>query len=398
MLKRMLRWLVCPLCHNELDLRIADSERTVLSNADRAVLQCIAPLENPEDAVEFDVITGALLCENCKVYYPIYNAVPRMLTYPTEVAYIHAQENGDWIGTNLIGFSLPDNDSPFGEAEVLRNFSTEWTAYEWSGDSYWNMSTEIALRAKRYELGVVRHSLRHRLVLEVGIGIGGTADGLSRTEECEIVGMDLSYAVDQARYYFGKNPRLHIVQASIFFPPFRPGTFDSVYSHGVLHHTYSTRAAFSYIAKLPKATQGMLYIWLYSHEQERATLLRRTLMGVERVLRPILSKLPSPVQTVLLLPAVPFYILYQNLYGRSRLGRQFAASYGWNEALHAARDRLTPPFAYRHTYEEVVKWFQAEMYQDLELLRDEKPPEGIPATYPLNVGIRGFRKRARQSA
>lgn len=71
------------------------------------------------------------------------------------------------------------------------------------------------------------------------------------------------------------------------------------------------------------------------------------------------------------------------------------ARYGWNEALHAARDRLTPPFAHRHTCEEVVGWFQSEAYQDLELLRDEQPPEGVPDIFPLNVGVRGFRHHSK---
>lgn len=116
-------------------------------------------------------------------------------------------------------------------------------------------------------------------------------------------------------------------------------------------------------------------------------------MGIERVVRPLLSQLPELAQTVLLLPILPFYILYQNLYRRYRLGQQFAATYGWNEALHAARDRLTPPFAHRHTYAEVVEWFESEMYQNLELLRDEALPEGVPDSYRLNIGIRGFRKQ-----
>jgi uncharacterized protein YbaR (Trm112 family)/SAM-dependent methyltransferase len=394
MLKRLLRWLVCPICHDELNLSIAESEPGILSEADRVVMEAIATIQDLDDV---DIITGALTCEKCRVYYPVHRGIPRMLAFPTEVAKIHAQENEAWINTNLVGFALPNCDPAPGEAEVLRNFSTEWTEYKWDGESYWNTSTDVTLKTKRYELGVAKHSLKHRLVLEVGIGIGGTADGLSRSEGCEIVGMDLGYAVDQARNYFGKNPRFHIIQGSVFLPPFRPGTFDTVYSHGVLHHTHSTRAAFSRIAELPKPTNGMLYVWLYSREQERATLLRRILMLVESVCRPVLSRLPSPLQTAFLVPTVPLYILYQNLYVRCRLGRNVAATYGWNEALHAARDRLTPPFAYRHTYSEISEWFQNEMYGDLELLRDEKLPEDIPETYSLNVGIRGFRKQAVQT-
>jgi hypothetical protein len=85
-----------------------------------------------------------------------------------------------------------------------------------------------------------------------------------------------------------------------------------VYSHGVLHHTYSTPKAFAGLTRLPKAGGGMLYTWVYSHEQE-ATILRRALMVIERVVRPVVSSLPSALQTAILMPALPFYVLYQNL-------------------------------------------------------------------------------------
>lgn len=239
---RLLQWLVCPLCHHELTLVDAVSERCPLAEADYHVLEAIAPIEDPND-VESDIISGALACDTCRIYYPIYNGIPRMLTYPTRVAQLHAQEHRAWLTTRLAGFGLPQRIPPPGEQEVLRNFSTEWVGYKWTGTSYWSWTPDAVLRCKCYELGLgPRRNLQHRLVLEVGIGIGGTADALSRAESCELIGIDLGYAVDQARHYFGQNPLLHLVQASVFAPPFRPGSFDVVYSHGVLHHTYSTRA------------------------------------------------------------------------------------------------------------------------------------------------------------
>lgn len=391
MRRRLLRWLACARCQNKLNLHVAESERRAVSKADYLVLEATAKIEKL-DEVEIDVITGALTCKQCNVYYPIHNGVPRLLTYSTLVAQIHAQENAGWISQHLAGFHLPNAIPPPGEARVLRNFSKEWEDYEWDGARYWESTPENILQCIRYSLGVPRHGLKHSLVLEVGIGIGGTADALSRAEDCELVGMDLGYSVDQAKGYFGQNPRLHIVQASVFALPFRPGTFDTVYSHGVLHHTYSTEMAFRKVAQLPKLNGGMLYIWVYSHEQERATILRRALMAAEKVVRPALSQLPGFLQTMCLLPTLPFYILYQNIYRRNQLGKRFAATYGWKDALHAARDRLTPPFAYRHTYAEVIQWFKSEMYQNLESLRDETPPESVPDAYALNVGVRGFRK------
>ena len=136
----------------------------------------------------------------------------------------------------------------------------------------------------------------------------------------------------------------------------------------------------------------MLYVWLYSHEHEQVTPLRRVLMSIEGLVRPVLSRLPKVGQTVALLPTLPFYILYQNFHVRRKYGAEHTAHYGWNEALHAARDRLTPPFAHRHTYEEVAEWFASAEYAHLEMLRDEQPPESVPESYRQNVGIRGFRR------
>ncbi len=66
------------------------------------------------------------------------------------------------------------------------------------------------------------------------------------------MGIDLSCAVDAANKHFRKNSFFHIVQASAFAPPFPKGSFDLVYSQGVIHHTFSTRTAFEALAGLPR--------------------------------------------------------------------------------------------------------------------------------------------------
>jgi hypothetical protein len=115
-------------------------------------------------------------------------------------------------------------------------------------------------------------------------------------------------------------------------------------------------------------------------------------MAIETTVRPFVSSLPSALQTACLVPALPFYVLYQNLYIRRSLGRTYAARYGWNEALHAARDRLTPPFAFRHSYDEVVDWYRTQGYTIVRELRHEPLPQGVPDSYPLNVGVQGRRQ------
>lgn len=391
MRKRLLRWLVCPVCRGELDLLVSKSEAKQVDEDDLMIMREVAPIIDEEIAT--DITEGALACSGCRIYYPVLHSVPRMLTYPTEVALHHAKVHAAWIQANLAGFTLPHSVPPPGEEEVLRNFSTQWTEFGFSGKSYWSTTPARAVEWMRYSLGTGQHPFRGKLALEVGIGIGAMADGVSRAERCETVGVDLGYGVDTAQQYFGTNAHLHIVQASVFALPFRTDIFDVVYSHGVIHHTYSTHSAFKQLVRLPK-DQGMLYVWVYSHEDGETTRLRRILMSIESAIRPTLSRLPRNVQMVALAPVIPMYMLYQGVVRRRRMGSDAAVKYGWTEALIAARDRLTPPFAHRHTYEEVAEWFRSESYGDLEFLRDEPIPGGFAdelVNLRVSVGIRGFR-------
>lgn len=392
MRKRLLRWLVCPICHGELRLFIAESETVSVDDTTSKLMGKVAPITEG-DEVETDITEGAVACLACHVYYPIFHSVPRMLTYPTEVAGHHAKVSASWIRANLSGFTLPRSVPPPGEEEVLRNFSTQWTEFGFSGRSYWSTTPERAVDWMRYSLGTARHPFQGKLALEVGIGIGAMADGVSRAEKCETVGVDLGYGVDTAQQFFGTNAHLHIVQASVFALPFRGATFDVVYSHGVIHHTYSTHVAFKHLARLPRE-DGMLYVWVYSHDDGKTTPLRRVLMWIESAIRPTLSRLPRNAQIVVLSPIIPLYMLYQGLVRRRKMGSDAAVRYGWTEALIAARDRLTPPFAFRHSYEEVAEWFRSESYGELEFLRDESNPDGFAdelVNLRVSVGIRGFK-------
>ena len=271
-----------------------------------------------------------------------------------------------------------------GEGDVLRTFSREWLDYEWDGCTYWNLNTHNMYKCMEFMLDIDRRPVRDKMVLEMGIGIGGIADHVSRRGECELVGVDLSYAVDAARKYFGENRFLHIVQASVFAPLFREGAFDFVYSQGVIHHTFSTKAAFDRLCRLPKIG-GRLYVWVYNPEDERRNWVRRGLMLLESVIRPICWRLPEGLQTALLLPILPLYIIHQNVI--SRHGPAGGIRYGFKEALHAARDRFTPRYVHRHTDTEVCEWFRAAGYGDLQCASRRERPAFVPVAFTACTGV-----------
>jgi len=276
-----------------------------------------------------------------------------------------------------------------GEEDVLRTFSREWLDYRWDGQSYWNMTPTHTFRCMDVMLDLEARPVRGGRVLEVGIGIGGIADHVARSQECELVGVDLSYAVDAAQRHFGDNPFLHVVQASAFAPPFAEASFDLVYSQGVLHHTFSTRTALERLSRLPRRG-GRLYVWVYSEADERRSPVRRGLMLLERAVRPVCWRLPAPLQTAMLLPLVPLYLVNQNLLGGSR--QPGSVRYGFNEALHAARDRFTPRYVHRHSNEEVGGWFRNLGYHDVRYVTERPLPDFLPASFAHCTGVDGIRR------
>jgi SAM-dependent methyltransferase/uncharacterized protein YbaR (Trm112 family) len=374
---------VCPIDRQPLELHAWESDTTSLSAQQREIADL---LRIDPASVECDVQTGVLLNPRLKILYPILNGVPRMLTFPVAVHQHFLQNHGDRIRRECEGYRCPDGEATPGEQDVLRTFSSEWVNYDWNEDAYWDRPAAEIYKVMDFMLDLDGHPVSGKKVLEVGIGIGGIANHIAEAHRCELVGIDLSYSVDPAQRCFGRrNPFFHVVQASAFKPPFRDETFDLVYSQGVLHHTYCTHKAVESISQLPRKA-GRLYVWVYSWHDEQRTWIRRRLMQLERVLRPVLWRLPERLQTIALTPIVPLYLFYH-----SRLRRESGMPYGWREAIHAARDRFTPRFIHRHSEDEVMGWFRELGYTDLRAGSQRTMPDYVPISISACTAIDGIR-------
>lgn len=142
----------------------------------------------------------------------------------------------------------------------VKNFSLEWTVHKTTQlDSAQRQESQ---RTFAERIGFTREELAGRLVLDAGTGMGRYSDVATRLG-AEVIGMDLSLAVESAADNLRDRANYHVGQADIFRLPFAPGTFDFIFSMGVLHHTPDCRGAFERLVPLLKPG-GEIAIWVYA--------------------------------------------------------------------------------------------------------------------------------------
>src|SRR5262249_30716410 len=92
--------------------------------------------------------------------------------------------------------------------------------------------------------------LEGKVVLDAGCGMGRYLRIAAESTAFLIVGIDLSHAVVAARELTAHLSQVGVVRGDLLTLPFPPGSFDQVYSLGVLDHTPDPREAFLSLARL----------------------------------------------------------------------------------------------------------------------------------------------------
>jgi 2-polyprenyl-3-methyl-5-hydroxy-6-metoxy-1,4-benzoquinol methylase len=375
MWKHAAAMLACPRCRGPLELKTISPDPS-------------PAMASPES--DDWVAEGLLICaRTCHAFYPVHRGVPILLRYRTAMDEAAYQGWPEELRESLRaqGLSFPTDEPPPGEKFVQASFSTEWEGYDY-GQTLWTASTADRLQTFRGECGLKEGDLSGKRFLEVGPGLGIlTNEAAAALGAAEAWGMDLSTSVFRAAEQFHDNPNVHFVQASVFSPPFAGQPFDFVYSHGVLHHTWSTREAVHQAAQLVRAG-GVLYVWLYGYDDVRVSLPRRLAFALEQFARPRIARLPPSMATGVLLPLVPVYQVASLL---GRMSGSHGTTYSVQQAIHAARDRFTPLFAHRHEFDEVAEWYREVGLEDLHKVESSEVPSSWAAAIARNVSIRGCR-------
>lgn len=183
--------------------------------------------------------------------------------------------------------------------------------------------------------------------------------------DAEVVGIDLSFAVDAAFRNLGFGENIHIVQADIFSLPFKEGCFDYLFSIGVLHHTPNTRAAFQQLPKLLKEG-GEIAIWVYSDEGIYTKMVNR----MSNFYRVFTTRMPYRLLYSLSHISLPLYYPKKIKALRVPLNLILPTSVHSNPEWRVLDtfDWYSPKYQSKHTHQEVVQWFEEEGLKNITVL------------------------------
>jgi SAM-dependent methyltransferase len=271
-----------------------------------------------------EVKEGSILCDSCGTRYTVLNYVPRFVPADAYVGSFTFQ----WKNFPRIQYG----------SETERSFSR------------FNLKLE---------------ELSDKRILDAGCGSGRFVDFFSK-HAAEVVGIDLSYSVDEALRHCGLRQNVHILQADLLRLPLKEEIFDLVFSFGVLMHSPSTKNAFMQITRFVKP-RGRLAVFVYAKWSEKGAWGSRAKERLSDSYRKITSRLPFGVLHKLSYIAIPLYEMKKV----PKLGKlvdiaiESSMNPDWRLRVLETFDWYSPKYQWKHTRGEVVSWFKEAGFNEI---------------------------------
>lgn len=318
MKERLLNYLACPSCGGDIKLK---------TNSVR------------EDA---EIMAGELGCAACVRIFPIVRGVPRFA-------------EGDTLAPE--------------KAHTAENFGWQWQHFTQTDERY-------AEQFLGWIAPVAPDFFAGKIVLEGGCGKGRHTQLAARWGARDIVGVDLSAAVETAFAATRSCDNAHVIQADIYQLPLRR-VFDYAFSVGVLHHLPDPRGGLISLAT-KIVPGGHLSAWVYGAENNA---------WITRWVNPVREKVTSRIsQRALLhlskLPTALVYAATKTIYGplnRTARGKTLArhlfyndylsalADFGWREQHTIVFDHLVAPTAFYISRAEFEEWWRTVRAEETEI-------------------------------
>lgn len=272
-----------------------------------------------------EVVSGSLECKSCQSVYPIRSSIPRFVA----------------------------------ENNYATSFGFQWNRFKFEQIDAYNRAK---LSENRFysETSWAREWMNGKWILDAGCGAGRFLD-ISSRNSCEVVGVDISNAVDAAAINMRDRENVHLVQASIYELPFKSEVFDACYSIGVIQHTPDPSKVIRSLPRLLKK-DGEIALTIYERKPW-------TLLNAKYLIRPLTKRMDQQLLLFLVKIATPvFFPITELLFRIPFIGRLFAfiipvANYTHQSGLSFKQryrcvvldtfDMLSPQFDYPQTQQEV---------------------------------------------
>lgn len=308
----LLQYLACPRCAGELSLEGAVREAE-------------------------EILEGELRCAKCGAAFPIHKGVPRFADLAADEV----------------------------QRETAENFGAQWLEFD-------HVEGHHAQQFLDWIAPVTPDFIRGKLVVEGGCGKGRHTRLIGEWGARDVIGVDLSQAVEAAYKNTRDLPNVHIIQADIYRLPLRP-VFEYAFSVGVLHHLPDPRAGFASLTTRLKAG-GAISAWVYGRENNG---------WIVHIVNPIREHITSkmPMRMLYALSYVPTAILYLALklvyapLENTPLSRRlfyadyltYIAKFPFREIHNIVHDHLTAPVAFYIPREEFAEWFAEARAEKAEI-------------------------------
>ena len=282
-------------------------------------------------AEDAEIVEGELRCGECASSFPITRGIPRF----AELAAVESDKQA-----------------------TAENFGWQWRHF-----------TEVDERYAEQFLGwiapVTPEFFRDKVVLEGGCGKGRHTQLAAQWGAREVIGIDLSEAVETAYVATRSLPNAHVIQADIYRLPLAR-VFDYAFSVGVLHHLPNPRQGFFSLAS-KVVPGGHVSAWIYGAENNE---------WIVRLVNPVREKITSRIDQRALLhlskiPAAGLFLATKLIYGPlnrrgSTLGQYLfyndylsaIAPFGWREQHLIVFDHLVAPTAFYIPRDEFESWWR----------------------------------------
>jgi len=249
MLENILSYIKCLNCQEDLELttfsKFSDLEKTK---------------------------SGYLLCK-CGESYPIINGVARILSpdmmskliFKHYVSFFEKYLDklpiklaNNWKSDNKYNLYLKNL-----KISTASSFGFEWKVFNKMFDQY-------KQNFLNYTQPFKEDFFKDRIVLDAGCGVGRHTYWSAKFGAKEVIGIDMSDAVDPAEGNCRELSNVTIIQADIYNLPFKQ-MFDFIFSIGVLHHLPNPEEGFKKLTSFLKL-RALMLIWVYGRKDNNTAV------------------------------------------------------------------------------------------------------------------------------